>query len=172
MIVAKYERVIWEISTELNTTERGAGGYGMGIKKSRLGGILILSKKSWLHSFFLDPCAFSASCSEVEQFSLTHLTGFVQNDRVDIWRGYRESSFYTNTIRNLSNGESSSGTLALAFDYIAFEALDPFFASFNDLIVDSYIVTSLELWKILDLGQLLVYECDCLVHNFKLGQQK
>jgi dUTP pyrophosphatase len=33
MIVAKYERVIWEISTELNTTERGAGGYGStGIK--------------------------------------------------------------------------------------------------------------------------------------------
>lgn len=28
MIVAKYERVIWEISKELNNTERGAGGYG------------------------------------------------------------------------------------------------------------------------------------------------
>ena len=28
MIVAKYERVNWEISTELNSTERGAGGYG------------------------------------------------------------------------------------------------------------------------------------------------
>jgi dUTP pyrophosphatase len=28
MIVAKYERVSWEISTELNTTERGTGGYG------------------------------------------------------------------------------------------------------------------------------------------------
>ena len=35
MIVAKYERVIWEISTELNTTERGAGGYGStGVKPS------------------------------------------------------------------------------------------------------------------------------------------
>ena len=33
MIVAKYERVNWEISTELNSTERGAGGYGStGIK--------------------------------------------------------------------------------------------------------------------------------------------
>jgi dUTP pyrophosphatase len=35
MIVAKYERVKWEISTELNTTERGAGGYGStGVKPS------------------------------------------------------------------------------------------------------------------------------------------
>ena len=28
MIVAKYERVHWESATELNSTERGAGGYG------------------------------------------------------------------------------------------------------------------------------------------------
>jgi len=28
MIVAKYERIHWETAVELNSTERGAGGYG------------------------------------------------------------------------------------------------------------------------------------------------
>ena len=33
MIVAKYERIHWETAVELNSTERGAGGYGStGIK--------------------------------------------------------------------------------------------------------------------------------------------
>jgi hypothetical protein len=55
-------------------------------------------------------------------------------------------------------------TGSLFFDYIAFERLDPFFISFDDLVVNGNIVAGFESGKIFLTGQLLMYIC-LGVHN-------
>lgn len=124
------------------------------------------------NSFFLDPCAFTAACSEEVELGPAYLTGFVQNYRINIGRCNGKGSFHTNTIRDFSDRKCGGATLALAFDYIAFKALDTLLVAFDNLIIDSDVVSSLELGKVVGGGQLLVYKCNCLVHNLKFGGQK
>ena len=66
-------------------------------------------------------------------------------------------AFNTDTVRDLTDGESGGKTCTLAFDHIAFEGLNTLLVAFNDLIVDGNIVTSLEVGELLFACQLLVY---------------
>lgn len=55
---------------------------------------------------------------------------------------------------------------ALALDHISLEALDTLFVTFQDLIIDSDVITGFEFREIDLPCQLFMYKCYCSVHNF------
>ena len=62
--------------------------------------------------------------------------------------------------------------LYLAFDHIAFKALDTLFGTFNDLIIDGDVITSLECRKRWFLGQLLMNKVNCVPYLPFYGRLK
>ena len=127
-------------------------GMVMPQKKSRICGINKIFRMRLSNSFFFNPCAFTTSFSKEIQFGPTHFTCFVKYNRFNVWRGNREGSFYANAIRNFSNSECSGSALTLTLDYITFEALDSFLASFYDFIVYGNAISSLKLWEVIRWG--------------------
>jgi hypothetical protein len=125
-----------------------------------------------LHSFLLDPRALTAPAAQEVKFSAAYLTGLVQNDRFDIRRVHRESSFNSHSVRYFTHCECCSSSLALALDHIAFKALDTLLITFNDLVVDGNIVACLEFWRLFLRGQLLVYKSYCGIHIRKIWTAK
>ena len=122
-------------------------------------------------AFFTDPCTLTAAATLVEQFRTADMTGFVQNDRFNIGREKREDPFHTHAIRDLTDSKAGGCAAALLLDHIAFERLDPFLVTFNDLIVHGNIITSFELGKLPFCCKLLVYKGNC-VHNLKFKDGK
>src|SRR5689334_6296966 len=94
---------------------------------------------------FLDPCALSATLTLIVQLGATNTTGFVQDNRLDVRREEWENPFYTDTVRDLTHGESSSIAFTLSFDHISTEGLDSLFITFNNFIIDGDVVTGFEL---------------------------
>lgn len=113
------------------------------------------------HSFFLDPGAFTAPFTEEVKLGTPYTTNFVQYDTFDIWREHREKTLNTNAITHFTNCESGCGTGSLALDHITFKALDTLFATFNDPVVNSDIITCFELRMGGFIGQLFVNKCYC-----------
>lgn len=144
----------------------------LSIKNPARSGISNLLNRILSDSFFLNPCALTASLSLEEEFGPAYLTCFVQGNRLDVGGGDWESPFNTDTIRNFSDRESGCTSLSLALDHITLEALDPLLVALNDFIIDGDVVTGLEFGKVADGCQLLVNECDGLIHNQKFGRQK
>jgi len=124
------------------------------------------------NSFLLDPCALTTAASQEVKFGFTYFTHFVEGNRLNMRRGNRESPFHAHTVRNLTDGKSGGMSFALAFDHIAFEALDPFFITFLDFIIDGNIVSCFKPWKGIISGKLLMYKCYCRIHNLKFKDGK
>ena len=97
---------------------------------------------------------------------------FVYQDRINVWRIEREQPFYTNAVRDLTNSEAGGSAISLLFDHIAFERLDPFFVTLNDLVVNSNIVTGFEFREFFLACHLLVYKGNSCVHNSKFKDGK
>ena len=109
-----------------------------------------------LEAFFLDTCALTAAFALVEELGATNLTGLVDLDGFDVRGIKREEAFYTYSIGDLPDGERSSETRTLTFDDVAFKALDTFFITFNDFIVNGNVVPGFKFRELLGGGQLLV----------------
>src|SRR5215213_9331419 len=110
--------------------------------------MLLLSGNSCL-TFFFDPGTLSTTAAKEVQLRTANTSTLVQLYGIDIWGEQWKCSFYTYTIRYLSDRKAGSASRALAFDNVSPEALNTLFTAFNDLIVNSYIVTSFEFWKFL-----------------------
>jgi hypothetical protein len=77
-----------------------------------------------------------------------------------------EGPFHAYSIGDLPHREGSRMANSLTLNDITFEALDTLLIAFNDLIVDSDIITGLELRELYLSCQLLVYKSYSSVHNF------
>jgi hypothetical protein len=98
-----------------------------------------------VNAFLFNTSAFTTTSTLEEKFCTANTTGFIQLNRFDIGRKNRKCSFNTYTIGDFPYSKGSSTTLTLAFDYIATEALDTLFTTFDNFIVYSYIVTRFKL---------------------------
>lgn len=112
--------------------------------------------KSNLEAFFLDTCALPAAFPLVKQLRAANLTRLVNEDGFNIRGKNREEAFYTNSVGNLPDGERGSETATLALDNVAFKALDTFFITFDDFIVNGNVVPGFKFRELLGRGQLLV----------------
>src|ERR1700754_4875092 len=117
-------------------------------------------------SLFLDTSALTAAFALVEDLGTTYPTGLVEVDRLDIRGEQRESSFYAYSIGDFTYSESGCLSFALTLEHVSFEALNTLLVPFNDLIIDSDIITGSKIWKIFFPRQLLVYKSYSSVHNF------
>ena len=107
---------------------------------------------------FLDAGTLTAALTLVVKLGTTYAAGFVHYDRVNVGRVKRERTLNTHTIRDLANREGGCCALALFFDHVTAERLDPFFGTFDDFIVDGNVVTGFELGEIFFAGQLFLYK--------------
>ena len=117
-------------------------------------------------SLFLDTCALTAALALVKDLSTTNPAGLVEVDRLDIWGEKRKSPFHAYSIGDLTYGEGSRLPFALTLENVSLEALDTLLVPFNDLIIDSDIITGSKIRKIFFPRQLLVYKSYSSVHNF------
>src|SRR5436305_8315994 len=75
---------------------------------------------------FLDPCTLTTTLALIIQFSTANTARFIQYYRVNIRRKERKYPFNANTVRDLTNSESSCRTLSLLLNNISSEGLDSF----------------------------------------------
>lgn len=118
---------------------------------------LCLGAFGYRQALFTDTSALTASATLVEEFGTTHMSGLVDFDRIDVGRKERKYSFYTYTIRDLSDRKAGGMTRPLLFDHIAFKGLDSFFVPFDDLVVYGNVVAGLKSRELLFGGHLFVY---------------
>ena len=117
------------------------------------------------HSLFLDACALAAPAALEVQFGAAYAAYFVQLDGLDIGGEQGEGPFHAYSIGDLSYGEGGCMANSLTLNHISLEALDTLLVAFNDLIVDSDVITGFELRKLSFSRQLLVYKSYSSVHN-------
>jgi len=117
------------------------------------------------HSLFLDTGALTAAAALEVQLGTTYAANFVQLDGLDIGGEQGEGPFYAYSVGDLPYGEGSSMASSLTLNDISLEALDTLLVAFNDLIVDSDVITGFELRKFSFSRQLLVYKSYSSVHN-------
>jgi len=148
--------------------ERRSGG---GIQKSRSWGNRLLSgyflALFGCNSLFLDTSALTAAAALEVQLCTTYAAYLMQFDGLDIGGEQGEGPFHAYSVGDLPYGEGGGMASALALDHISLEALDTLLVAFNDLIVDSDIITGFELRKLSFSRQLFVYKSYSSVHNFK-----
>lgn len=123
-------------------------------------------------TLFLDTGAFTATLTLVVQLSATNTTYLMQQDGLDVGREEGEQTLHTYAIGNFTYGEGGSSTIALYFNYIAFEGLDTLLVTFNDFIVNGDIVTGFEFGVFLFTSELLVHKLDSGLHNFNFKDGK
>ena len=146
------------------------GGPGRRGKKKpvlgRTGSIMLFLALFGCNSLFLDTGALAAPAALEVKFGATYAAYFVQIDGFDIGGEQGEGPFHAYSVGDLPYGEGGGMASALAFDHISLEALDTLLVAFNDLIIDSDIITGFELRKLSFSCQLLVYKSYSSVHNF------
>ena len=108
---------------------------------------------------FLDTGALTAAATQVVKFCTANTASLVDLDRVDVGRKQREYTLNAYTVRNFPYGKRLGKSTSLTFDYITLEGLDTLLATFNDLIINGYVVTGFKLRKFFLPGQLLMYKC-------------
>ena len=103
-------------------------------------------------SLFLDTGALTAPLTLEVDLRPADAAGLIQLDRLDIGREQGEGPFHTYSIGDLPHRERGRMAVALTLDHVSLEALDTFLVAFNDLIIDSDIITGFKLRK-LDLSR-------------------
>lgn len=116
----------------------------------------------------LDTGALAAAFPQEEQFGPAYPACLIQFDGINIGGIYGKSPLHADPVGYFTNRKGSRMAISLAFDHIAPEALDTLFSTFNDLIVNSDIITGLELRKLFFSCQLLVYKLNCRVHDYQI----
>src|SRR5258707_9843235 len=116
-------------------------------------------------ALFLDTGALTAAFALEEQFCPANPAYLVHFNRLDVGGEQREGSFHANPVGDLTYSERSRMAGTLAFDHIAFEALDTLFVPFDDLIVDGDVISGLELRKLSFSRHLLVYKSYSSLHK-------
>lgn len=117
--------------------------------------------------FFLDACALTAAFAEVVQPGAAYTACFVQINGINIGGKQGEGPFNAHPIRYLTHCKCGCLTGSLALDHIAAETLDTFLATFNDLVINSNIVTGFKLRELFFTCQLLVYILNCCIHDIQ-----
>ena len=119
------------------------------------------------HSLLLDAGALTAPVTLEIQLGPANAANLVQFHGLDIGGVQRERPFHTYAVGDLPYSESGCLAFALTFDHFTLEALDTLFVPFNDLIVDSDVITGLEGGELSFSRQLLVYKSYSSVHKTK-----
>ena len=97
---------------------------------------------------FLDLGLLAAQSAQVVDARLANLALLVEFDVLNHGGGNRETSFHTDVVGNLADGESAGLALAAALQDDALELLQTLFLSFDNLVGHRDGVTCLELRKI------------------------
>lgn len=96
---------------------------------------------------FLYAGALAGTFALIIQLGAAYTARFVQYDRFNVRGEEGEQPFHAYAIGNLADGKSGRSALALAFDHVSAEGLDPFLVSFDDLIIYGNIITGFKLGK-------------------------
>lgn len=133
----------------LDSLPGGETGFGSeDTKKGCPRAAFVYVWKRYLHTLFTDTSGFSTQTAQVVQLGATDYTAAHDFDFLNVGRGEREDTLYTDLVADLANGEAGTGAASATGDAYALELLDTLLVAFLDTNVNVYRITCLEIGHI------------------------
>lgn len=115
---------------------------------------------------FFDSCSLAGQSAQIEQFCTANNAAALYFDLVQTRGMQQECSFNAYAVGNTTNGEGFSDTGISSGNNNAFEYLDSFILSFDNLYMYTYGIAGAEFRDVI--SQLFVFQCFDNIHDLFL----